>query len=71
MIKVFVEGYCQNCSYFEPEVTKNERVETIKDPFTLTFHHEMVPVEKTVCDTNIYCKHRVKCESIAINIKTM
>jgi len=69
MIKVFVERYCQNCSYFEPEVTKNERVETIRDPFTSTSLREMVPVEKTVCDTSIYCKHRVRCESIVINSK--
>lgn len=70
MIKLCLERYCQDCSYFEPEIVMNNKTIMVNDVNALSFHHEIVPVEKTVCDTSVYCKHRVRCESIITNFKT-
>ena len=54
MIKLYVESYCQNCSEFEPYVTKDEEVTTAMNLSDILRR----------CDTRIYCKHRGRCASI-------
>lgn len=68
MIKLDVKPYCQNCPYFEPEVTKREDKVAVKDPITLLRFHEIIPETKYVCDTTVYCKHRDRCVDIALNV---
>lgn len=65
MIKLFVENYCETCPEFEPYVTKDEEVLTINDPSD----YLRGPVEKHICDTRIYCKHRGRCNSIYTHAK--
>lgn len=51
MIRVEVEGYCQQCLDFSPDVIKPERVADIKgDPL--------------YTDTIIHCKYRKRCAGI-------
>lgn len=53
MIKLEVEEYCNECPNFEPEVAKINI-----DGFF-----------KVVCNTNIFCEHRHKCNNIAEYMK--
>lgn len=69
MINVVVEKYCHNCPYFEPEIRKREDTITIKDPSFLGYHREILEEKRCICDTEILCAHRAKCNSIAMNIK--
>lgn len=53
MIKVDVEGYCQACLDFTPDVVKPQRIFAVGngEPIDLT-------------DTIIQCKYRKRCEAI-------
>ena len=52
MIRVDVEGYCQQCLDFDPDVTRPERYSSVgSDQFMFS-------------DTVIQCKHRKRCAGI-------
>lgn len=70
MIILKIEKYCHNCPYFEPEISKREYTETVRDPFTMLEFDTpgIVPMERSRCDTVICCKHRVRCNDICIHI---
>ena len=51
MIRVEVEGYCQECLDFTPDVTKPERIRTEGGPLIYT-------------DTTIHCKYHKRCAGI-------
>ena len=52
MIKLDVEGYCQQCLDFSPEVTRPERVTDVTGKFI------------GYSDTVIQCKYRKRCSGI-------
>lgn len=54
MIELKVEGYCDNCDRFKPDVSMNKR--EYADPF------DLVPIPKTVVTTIICCSHAKECE---------
>lgn len=64
MITFSVEPYCETCPEFEPDVTKDDTVITTVDPADFGR-----VVEKHICDTRIYCKHRGRCNSIYTHAK--
>jgi hypothetical protein len=51
MIKLYVEGYCQNCPDFEPEVEKLEH-----DSYSVEYNEHVC-----CCETVITCKYRDRC----------
>lgn len=52
MIRVEVEGYCQQCMDFVPDVTAPERI------------WDKQKLEMTQTDTIIQCKHKRRCAGI-------
>ncbi len=52
MIKLDVEGYCQQCLDFSPDVTKPERLTSVDGEFI------------AYSDTIIQCKYRKRCSGI-------
>lgn len=70
MVTLKIESYCHNCEHFEPETSKKEHKETVRDPFTMLEFNlpDIVPMERKICDTVIYCKHRERCNDICIHI---
>ena len=56
MIKVEVEGYCQSCLDFTPDVTKPEKLHADGE-------------EVIVSDTVIHCKYRKRCSAIVRYLK--
>jgi hypothetical protein len=58
MIKLQVAGYCQNCSEFEPRITKDEQDFTSFDMKSLSY------VGVRHCDTIITCEHAARCQGI-------
>lgn len=54
MIRLIVDKYCENCPEFKADIDKKY--------LNSTAGTEM-------CNTEIRCKHRYRCEAIAENIK--
>lgn len=50
MIRLIVEEYCQECADFEPETEK-----------TNYYAGEF----KIKCNTDVYCKHKDRCATVA------
>lgn len=54
MIGLFVSDYCYDCPEFEADVEK----------------HNLITNEKKITQTNICCKHSVRCAGIVEYLKT-
>ena len=51
MITLCVKSYCHDCPEFEPDVEQN-------------VYNSGLMGESTHCMTDIYCKHKDRCESM-------
>lgn len=60
MIRLDIQGYCESCCDFEPDVTK-----PVKSTYTDGFD-EVIVVQS---DTIIRCKHAKRCECIRRYLK--
>lgn len=54
MISLYVKDYCHNCPEFEPDVEKD----------TIYSENYLMGKRTTHTQTDIYCKHRDRCESM-------
>lgn len=62
MIRLRIERYCQNCSEFKPDVSKEVR--SIYTDYSEDFPER---IERT--DTYITCKHAARCQSMFVYIR--
>lgn len=67
MIRINVEGYCQQCLDFSPEVIAPTRISNEYDEqnnILYAVYNVAGPNESTYTDTIIQCKYRKRCAGI-------
>ena len=54
MIRLYVQNYCHDCPEFDPDVEKD----------TIYSENYLMGKRTTHTQTDIYCKHKDRCESM-------